>query len=385
MAKEKSYIVTNLYPIVEKNMKNPKVKQELNKAIAEYFDKNSDVIHDIGIANRIFFLNSDKEAIYLAAGLDPNEIKRVIKQSAYIGSTWQIMNEPLNTAAALIIRYLAKTNDKLLEPFIIYYSFYFYSSLHFKYIPYGANEDIMAYTINNLSYKFKIKETGSLYETIKAVVLKSNETYIKDLIKGEDKDIVDYVSAIKTRLNDVVKNIKNEYKINYENDNYLNSESDDYSEENYHVADNTSYAVKRITDSAVMKLMTYGADMNLAKFAARLSNVSINEIRNVIMHLSNNDAAEITRLIELILQLFLFEKGNTPNEVGDKKFLGKCMEIYKKSNTSDKIIIEIKTILDKWLNKYSASYRKTNREATISNFRKSIYVYFVLHIQSSAR
>lgn len=385
MAKEKSYIVTNLYPIVEKNMKNPKVKQELNKAIAEYFDKNSDVIHDIGIANRIFFLNSDKEAIYLAAGLDPNEIKRVIKQSAYIGSTWQIMNEPLNTAAALIIRYLAKTNDKLLEPFIIYYSFYFYSSLHFKYIPYGANEDIMAYTINNLSYKFKIKETGSLYETIKAVVLKSNETYIKDLIKGEDKDIVDYVSAIKTRLNDVVKNIKNEYKINYENDNYLNSESDDYSEENYHVADNTSYAVKRITDSAVMKLMTYGADMNLAKFAARLSDVSINEIRNVIMHLSNNDAAEITRLIELILQLFLFEKGNTPNEVGDKKFLGKCMEIYKKSNTSDKIIIEIKTILDKWLNKYSASYRKTNREATISNFRKSIYVYFVLHIQSSAR
>ena len=385
MAKEKSYIVTNLYTIVEKNMKNPKVKQELNKAIAEYFDKNSDVIHDIGIANRIFFLNSDKEAIYLAAGLDPNEIKRVIKQSAYIGSTWQIMNEPLNTAAALIIRYLAKTNDKLLEPFIIYYSFYFYSSLHFKYIPYGANEDIMAYTINNLSYKFKIKETGSLYETIKAVVLKSNETYIKDLIKGEDKDIVDYVSAIKTRLNDVVKNIKNEYKINYENDNYLNSESDDYSEENYHVADNTSYAVKRITDSAVMKLMTYGADMNLAKFAARLSNVSINEIRNVIMHLSNNDAAEITRLIELILQLFLFEKGNTPNEVGDKKFLGKCMEIYKKSNTSDKIIIEIKTILDKWLNKYSASYRKTNREATISNFRKSIYVYFVLHIQSSAR
>ena len=385
MAKEKSYIVTNLYPIVEKNMKNPKVKQELNKVIAEYFDKNSDVIHDIGIANRIFFLNSDNEAIYLAAGLDPNEIKRVIKQSAYIGSTWQIMNEPLNTAAALIIRYLAKTNDKLLEPFIIYYSFYFYSSLHFKYIPYGANEDIMAYTINNLSYKFKIKETGSLYETIKAVVLKSNETYIKDLIKGEDKDIVDYVSAIKTRLNDVVKNIKNEYKINYENDNYLNSESDDYSEENYHVADNTSYAVKRITDSAVMKLMTYGADMNLAKFAARLSDVSINEIRNVIMHLSNNDAAEITRLIELILQLFLFEKGNTPNEVGDKKFLGKCMEIYKKSNTSDKIIIEIKTILDKWLNKYSASYRKTNREATISNFRKSIYVYFVLHIQSSAR
>lgn len=267
----------------------------------------------------------------------------------------------------------------------MYYSFYFYSSLHYKYLPYGANEDIMKYTINNLTYKFKIKVYGSLYKAIEAVVMKSHDSYKDDLIRGEDGDLANYVSAIKVRLNDVVKNIKNEYTINYNNKNYMNSEQDDYSEDNYHVVDNTSYAIKRTSDSALMKLMTYGPDMKLAELTAQLSTVSQNEIRNVIIHLSNDDSDDILRLCELILQLFLTEKGNTVQDIHTNKFLSYCLEIYKKSNTNDKIVIEIKAILDKWLNKHSTKYRLTQREATLSYYRRAIYIYFVLHIQMSSR
>lgn len=385
MSKEKSLIVTELYEKVKKNMSNPKVKHELTKGMVEYFDKNSEIVNDIGMANRLFFLNSDKEVIYRAAGLLPEEIKATIKKSDYISSTWQILNEPLNIASVLLIRYLTISKDKLEEPFIIYYSFYFYASLHFKYLPYGANEDVMAYTINNLNFKYKIKELGSLYEAIKAVVLKCHDTYKRDLIRGEDADIAKYISSIKVRLNDVVKNIKNEYTINYNNKNYLNADRDDYSEDNYHESDNTSYAIKRISDGSLMKLMTYGPDMSLAKLAAQISEVSQNEIRNVIMHLSNNDAEDISRLSELILQLFLFDNNNAITDVSGKKFLGECLKIYKKSNTNDKTILEIKNILDKWLKKYSVKYRQTNREATVSNFRRAIFIYFVLHIQTSNR
>lgn len=385
MGKEKSVLTSSLYETVRKNLSSTKAKSELSKDIANYFDKNSDIINDSGISNRLFFLNSDKDSIFKASGLEPNQIKAVLKQTKYIGDTWKILNEPINIAAAMIIRYFSITKDKLKEPFILYYSFYFYASLHYKYLPYGANEDIMAYTINNLSYKYKIKELGSLYEAVKAVVLKSHETYEKDLIRGEDADIAKYISAIKVRLNDVVKNIKNEYTINYNQKNYLNSEADDYSEENYHETDNTSYAIKRISDASLMKLMTYGPDMRIANMAAQISEVSRNEIRNVIMNLSNNDANDICRLSELILQLFLFDSNNSVEEVSGKKFLGECLKIYKKSNTNDKTILEIKDILDKWLNKHSSKYRQTNREATLSNFRRAIFVYFVLHIQTSNR
>ena len=134
-----------------------------------------------------------------------------------------------------------------------------------------------------------------------------------------------------------------------------------------------------------MKLMTYGPDMRIANMSAQISEVSRNEIRNVIMNLSNNDANDICRLSELILQLFLFDSNNSVEEVSGKKFLGECLKIYKKSNTNDKTILEIKDILDKWLNKHSSKYRQTNREATLSNFRRAIFVYFVLHIQTSNR
>ena len=127
MAKEKSILTSSLYEIVRKNLSSTKAKTELSKEISNYFDKNSDIINDSGIANRLFFLNSDKEAIFTASGLEPNQIKAVLKQTKYIGDTWKILNEPLNIAAAMMIRYFSITKDKLKEPFVIYYSFYFYA------------------------------------------------------------------------------------------------------------------------------------------------------------------------------------------------------------------------------------------------------------------
>lgn len=385
-SKDITILIDDLYPTVEKTLSNKAVQQELIKNISYYFDKNSEIIHDIGIAQRIFFLNSDKEYIMNAAGLDNITIKNSIKKSKYIKGAWKILNEPLNIASVLILRYFTiKKDDKMLIPFLMYYSFYFYASLHYKYLPYGGNEDIMKYTINNLTYKFKIKEYGSLYKAIEAVVMKSHETYKDDLIRGEDGDLAKYISALKVRLNDVVKNIKNEYTINYNKQNYMNSEGDDYSEENFHEADNTSYNIRRIADSSLMKLMTYGPDVQLAELTAQLSQVSQNEIKNVIFHLSNNDSDDILRLCELILQLYLFESGNTTQDIYTNKFLSGCLEIYKKSNTNDKVVLEIKEILDRWLKKHSDKYKKTNREATLSFYRRAIYIYFVLHIQTSNR
>lgn len=384
--KDVNIIISDLYPIVEKNLSNTNNIRKLNLAIAKYFDRNSEILYDTGLTNKLFFLETDKEAIFEASNLDKTTIKNSIKKSSYIKDSWKILNEPLNTASVLILRYFTiKKRDTELQNFLLYYSFYFYASLYHKYLPYGANANVMEYTINNLSRKFKIKQYGSLFETIKNTVMTSHETYRDELIRGEDGDLAKYISALKVRLNDFLKNIKNEYTINYKEKRFMNFDSDDYSEDNYHIADNTSYAIKRLTQSAVIRLNTYGPDMQLAKLSANLSQVSTNEIRNVISHLSDDDTEDITRLCELILQLYLSDGSNTSDEVRGQKFLVKCMEIYKKSNTNDKIILEIKSILDKWLNKYSDKYRKTNREGTLSNFRRSIFIYFVLHIQLSSR
>ena len=80
MGKEKSVLTSSLYETARKNLSSTKAKSELSKDIANYFDKNSDIINDSGIANRLFFLNSDKDSIFKASGLEPNQIKAVLKQ-----------------------------------------------------------------------------------------------------------------------------------------------------------------------------------------------------------------------------------------------------------------------------------------------------------------
>ena len=377
-------LITILYPIVEQSLKNKNNINKLNISIANFLDKNSEILQDIGPSDRLIFSMNDREAILTASNLNELDIKKAVKESDYINAKWHVATDPINISGALISRYfLLSNNKKELELFLTYFGCYMYALLHYQYFQYGANRNIMDFTINNLSNKYKIKQLGSVLETIKNTVMTSHSTYEKELIRGTDEDLVNYISSLRVRINDFLKNIKREYTKNHDSQNYLNYDSDDYSEENYHIADNTLYMIKRITDATVLHLNTYGANMKIASFAAQLSKVSINEVRNVVTHLSDKDTQDVSKLCELILLLFLTDNKNSINDIKTQKFFSEAISIYAKSNTKDKLIIDIKTILDKWLNKYSSRYRKTNREATLSYFRKAIYIYFVLYIQNS--
>lgn len=378
-------LVETLYPTVDKHLKNKAHVNELLKGARHYLDRNSDKVFDSGLTHKVVFLNQDKEVIMKGANLTDQEVRATIRQSAYIKDNWRIMTEPINVTTALIARYFTlKKMDDELRLFLIFYSFYFYSSLHSKYFKYGVVENVMNYTVNNLTNKFLLKRYGSLFKTIEHIVMKSHETYKDNLINGEDGDLATYIQSIKVRLNDMVKHISNEYYDDHKGKQYLNYDSDNYDEDNFHIADNSSYAIQRIADGCVIRLNTYGPDMNFAKLAARSNKVSVSEIRNVVTHLGDNETEEIKRLCELILQLFLFDNANKVEDVRSGRFYVECVEIYKKSNTNDKVVLEIKKILDKWLKTYSIKYAKSNREATLSDFRRAIYMYFVIHIQQSA-
>lgn len=385
MANDINIITNELYPTVEKSLKNKNTEKELFISISKYFDRNSDILYDTGLTNKLFFLDTDKEAVFTACGLDKSRIKTSIKKSKYIKGTWKILNEPLNIAFILIIRYytIKKDKDKA-NTVLMFYACYFYSSLYFKYFPYGAKKEVMDYTINNLSRKFKIKQNSSVFVTINDTSSVSHDKYIDELIRGEDGDYATYISALKVRLNDLIKNIKNEYTNNYNANKFMNTDADNYDEDNYHIADNTSYIINRLANSTVSRLNTYGPDLNLAKLAANLADVSVNEIRNVVSHLSSEDSDNIYKITDIILQLYL-STGNSSDDIRGKNFIAQCIKLYQKSNTSDKLIIEMKEILDKWLNKFSDKYKKFNSATTIGNFRKAIFLYFAFQIQASSR
>ena len=126
--------------------------------------------------------------------------------------------------------------------------------------------------------------------------------------------------------------------------------------------------------------------MKLVDISAKINMVAVNDLRTTINNLTADkvNAPEIKKAITAIITLYMSEANSTAADIHTQKFILVCLQIYKRSNTSDRNIIEIKRLLDMWLQRYSDRYKKSNRVATLNSFRKALFTYFVLTIQANA-
>jgi hypothetical protein len=272
---------------------------------------------------------------------------------------------------------------KELEGAILYLSLAFYSSIQFKYFPYEPNENIMSYTVNNLSNKFKIKQLGNMFKAIHSTAMTNHETYAKDIEKGSDLLLKNYIMSLKTRLDGLIQKIANEFYDTKENGNYLNTEEDNYDKEEFYIADNNSFVITRLAETATLKTLSRGVDNKLIELSANICGVSVTALRNAVIGIVDKKDKEIKELFLLILQLYLMDGKNPPDSIKSQGFINFCLEIYIKSNTNDDTIIKIKELLDEWLILCSPNYVKTERVATKNNFRKATFLYFVFVLQQA--
>lgn len=374
---------------IEERLKSSIAKNttKIVPTVKKYIDRNNNILFDIGPTKRLLFLETDKEFVYDLTSIQQKEMDQLIKESPYIDKKWKISGNSFNMLCVLGIRELALTGKrKELEALLMYLTLAMYSSVHFKFFPKGEpNANIMAYTVNNLSNKYLIKQEGSLFKAIYKTAVKSHQTYEKDLKEGTDEALANYVNNLRIRLDNLIKNIAIQFYKNHEEGNYLNKEADNYDEDEYHITDNSSFAINRIADAVIMRFVSRGIDQALAKKVANMNSVSVSAIRNALNDLLNAKGNEIKELISSILQLYLSDGSNKVETVSGMNFIIFCMSIYSKSNTNDEAINRIKQLLDKWLEECSPQYRATERLATLSAYRKAIYTYFVFLISETSK
>lgn len=372
----------NIYPILEKNFPSNSNLHQLD--IRKFIDKNNEILFAAGPTLRLYFYDEERDRIFNYIGLRKLQINDIIKKDKTVESSWMFMT-PFNLSMVLIIRYYMMNNmKKQMENSILFLALSFYSSLHYRQFRYPPNENIMNYTLNHLSNKFKLKQFGTLIESIKSTALTSHENYIEYLKIGTDVLLNTYLLGLHTRLSGFIKNIAEEYYKNQQEGNYINLEGDDYSEENYHIADNDSFIINRLSDNVTSKIVTKGIDYKLVKLSANICNISVNGLQKSLQEIVYKKDKEFKVLVSAIIQLYLLDKKNTSESISSKRFIDYCLQIYVKSNTNDENIIKIKEILDNWLTECSPTYLKTNRAATKSNLRKSVYMYLVFCIQQES-
>ena len=375
-----SYILRDeLAANISKNFKVNQFQMEVSK----FIDSKSDVLFLPGPSKRLYFLDNERSKFYPLIGITEGEIIRA-KRKLTLTDNWYKLDSEFNILMALAIRDLElKKRPKEVQSALIMMALSMYAPMHSKYFKYEPNENIMNYTVNNLSNKFKLKQLGNLFKTIVYTVTSTHETYKADIIDGSDENIRKYIIAVHTRLNGFLCKIANEFYENHKKGNYINTEEDNNDEENFHIADNNSLLIRRVSDNAVYSLVSKGLDIRLNNLAASIADISSSALRNAINNIISEKDQEVKELLLLILQLYLEDGENPPESIRSKKFIAFSLEVYTKSNTSDQSIIRIKELLDKWLTECSVNYIKTERVATKNSFRKALYLYFILVIQQS--
>lgn len=379
-----SVILANIYPKVEQAFTSKETQRKFSAIVASYVDRNVNRLSTAGPSKRTLFSDMERNKVYDLIDFDPKVCKAIVKQSNYIKASWKIVNDPFNLVMMMILRY-AKLNklDQINQLAVTYLTLSMYPSLHYKYFKFEPNEAIMQYTINNLSNKFKVKQVGNILQALVDTTALADKTYDKNIRHANDKELTDYINAYKTRLNSLIKKIRDAFEKDYRSGNYMNTERDNEDENDFKTSDSNSLLIQRIVDQVVLKLSVNGPDSRIVDISAKMNQVSVNETRNTLNQLTQNkdESVNIRALCESILYLYLFNGENHVNDLNGSKFLTFCLAVYKKSNTNDENVIKVKSILDTWIEKYSETYRKTQRVATLNNFRRALYIFFVFTLQ----
>jgi hypothetical protein len=379
-----SVILANIYPKVEQAFTSKEIQRKFSAIVASYVDRNVNRLSTAGPSKRTLFSDMERNKVYDLIDFDPKLCKAIVKQSNYIKASWKIVNDPFNLVMMMILRY-AKLNqlDQINQLAVTYLTLSMYPSLHYKYFKFEPNEAIMQYTINNLSNKFKVKQVGNILQALVDTTALADKTYDKNIRHANDKELTDYINAYKTRLNSLIKKIRDAFEKDYRSGNYMNTERDNEDENDFKTSDSNSLLIQRIVDQVVLKLSVNGPDSRIVDISAKMNQVSVNETRNTLNQLTQNkdESVNIRALCESILYLYLFNGENHVNDLNGSKFLTFCLAVYKKSNTNDENVIKVKSILDTWIEKYSETYRKTQRVATLNNFRRALYTFFVFTLQ----
>lgn len=285
--------------------------------------------------------------------------------------------------------YLIHNKEKEMEICKYFMAYFFYFSLFTKYFKYKPNKDVMAYTINSMSFKNHIKQTGSVNKWIHGMMTASCDTYKSIIIRGADTDYYKCIRRTHTKFNDAMNNLVNLFKKDWENRNIIfTSKAVDDSGE---MLDQSSLS-SDIIQLADKYTTRFFSNPNSEEVIAYVCNkkqksgyIPERDLRNTIFNIADDptNQNDVRTFYQCVFHLF-FNNGNntkyTISDVNTMKFMLEMQKMYKAGNSINKNRIIIGDIIDKWLKTGSQTYRVTNREATKSVFKRSIFDYFIIKV-----
>ena len=383
---ETYYIRDQIYPRIEAVLNTPSGDRAFKNIIGGFLDRNSAKLHTAGPQYLIPFTDRDKEEYYKLFNIRPEEIKKVAKEMTKAindkANFLLIVNNPIFIIFACTNRFYGRKRDeKSMRLSLAAMAVAQYPSMYSKYFKFDPNEEVMNYTIDNLSNKFIIKRSSHVFGLLMTTITQCYTFHKTGVEKGSDMEFVRYIMRIRNAYNSNLKKIASNFMENYKKNLTVHTTVDSFDDNSVVDIENDSNKVQAVCEKVTMALIVNSIDLPIATAAAKSCGVSVNDIRNYLtIILTEKNTQQMKSFIESILFLYLYDAKRNLREINSKAFLEFSLALYKKTNSDNKNIKNIKRILDEWgvmvgLNK------SFSRVATLINYKRALYIFFVLAIQ----
>ena len=383
-------IATELYKFIEDKI--AKNENRYKAHLANFFNKNHDIMYDIGPYDIIYYTKSDINNLFNSLGISEKQVSEILKGCYWYGKDINppCVKEPyVEVIMAIILYFLKHKKQKEAEISIIYLAFSgkFYASLFAKWFPIPPSKyrSTMDYVINNmLNDKFDLKTTGSVFGAVRKMSLTVLETYKNEILNDcEDDDIKYFVQQLRDRESAFLNKIAKLYYNAFENKYYLNYESDNVTDaDEFRITDSDATIAARITENAVNFMLINNVDLSICN-EFKDANLRPTELRDIIEAIvsDKHNINQMYRVCNILICDFM--RNNHGVRVDNIAFIEYSLK--EKPNSKDKYIIELQEIIMSWLDENSPNYRRRkSRKATAIAYRKAVKYYFIRIISKVA-
>lgn len=380
-------IMAYLYDKVESVLKTNKGSNDFKILVGKYIDRNSSKLYTLGPQYLIPFTDNDKEGYFKLFNINQKELKAVIKEvtkSINKDSNFiYLNNNPIFFIFYCCIRYYhLKVDKKGINSALAIYALSVYPSVFTSSFPYEPNPQVMEYTINRLSKKFFIKEAGNIFTALIMSITTAYDTLKKDMLDPSDGDVIKFVDRVHTSQKLLIRKICDEYMKDWRSNNRI---SDNLESSDEMVIDsnkeNNSSVVDTVTNKVFIPIISNGINLQYISAASKAAGVSMSDLQYYVSKiLVDKYKTDIRDFIHSVLFRFLYDEGHKASDINSSAWLTFSAKLFKQTNSNDPNISTIKRLLEKWASA-TGIYTKFKREASRSNYKKAIFLYFIFIIQ----
>ena len=387
--KENYYLRDNFQkPIIAPVLSKQANRDKIVDFIGQFMDEHSEQLSTSGPVYSFTFGQKEVSFLYELFKTDKNKMlelyDNLIKET-YFGSISQFITGWVTNAPhkmllmGMLVEAVQKNYEDIIECCEYMWAFTEYPIIYGEFWPNRVREDVMNYTIEHLGNKFVIKHMSNLKGLLKYDTTKVVEFFTPLMKEGVDNVYIDFMRRMRKQMYSKIQNIASEYYKNIKDNASQHQNVSQFDDGELADQEGHTTIVARAVEHTIDRITVEEVNGAIIKMAA-FKGIDKGNLSGMIAQINATKNNRIHQFIETVITAY-FERNPSSSELGSAEFLNFGLGLYKSISTSkNQLYIKLREIMDYWMFTIIDIRSQYGREATIINYTKAVFNYFVILI-----